>query len=299
MKRDLRNILPRANRRFEKKKGNNNSNAMNHRSNDDDTYNGHYQRSSSGQSIITWQSDQDTAERKLMIARIVRILKKRKANPSNEWIRRLPQMARKLEVKLYRSARSKDEYVDATTLKQRLENLALTIGHRVRRHQMLQQQQSRNIPIHGQLPTPDATTSQQSILNHPETPQQVTSTTTGQIQTIMTIELQTNCMMFHQRMLLLPHARIFQSPVAPQDLGLPDYSGLIQHPMDLGTIQTKLQQGIYSTLEEYSADVHLTFDNAMACNSSNDEESFVWKVASEMKHKFIQDFDLFKRENNK
>ncbi|ETV82018.1 hypothetical protein H257_05544 [Aphanomyces astaci] len=74
---------------------------------------------------ITWQSEKaDTTIRHEVINKIVAFLRNQKPNAPVDWIRRLPQMAKKLEEKLYRSAKSKDEYMNETTLKARLQVVA-------------------------------------------------------------------------------------------------------------------------------------------------------------------------------
>jgi len=75
-----------------------------------------------------WQSDNDMKHRKEMIQRIVELLKKREGAASPEWLQKLPQMVKQLEVALYRSASSFEEYFDKTTLKQRLQALAKEIS---------------------------------------------------------------------------------------------------------------------------------------------------------------------------
>jgi E1A/CREB-binding protein len=86
-----------------------------------------------------WQSDSDYQERRRMIAKIVHLLQQRKPNAPQEWLKKLPQMAKRLEESLYRSAKSFEEYNDATTLKTRLQQLAVNIGMKTKK---MQQQQA-------------------------------------------------------------------------------------------------------------------------------------------------------------
>lgn len=86
-----------------------------------------------------WQSDKDYEQRRKMIAKIVHLLQQRKPNAPQEWLKKLPQMAKRLEESLYRSAKSFNEYNDANTLKQRLQQLAVNIGMKTKK---LQQQQA-------------------------------------------------------------------------------------------------------------------------------------------------------------
>lgn len=84
-----------------------------------------------------------------------------------------------------------------------------------------------------------------------------------------------------------PHGWVFNSPVDPVELGLPDYFEVIEKPMDLGTVKKLLDNGVYRTLKEVERDVNLTFDNAMLYNP---EGSVVWNMASELKDKFAKDY---------
>lgn len=60
----------------------------------------------------------------------VSLLQQRKPDAPAEWIRRLPDMARRLEDSLYRTAKNRDEYGDFSSLKTRLQHLAVTMGAR-------------------------------------------------------------------------------------------------------------------------------------------------------------------------
>ena len=65
-----------------------------------------------------------------MIARIVSLLQKRKPDAPADWLKKLPDIAKRLEDSLYRAAHSLDEYTDFTTLKKRLQELAIRMGAR-------------------------------------------------------------------------------------------------------------------------------------------------------------------------
>ncbi|XP_074269744.1 transcription factor GTE12 [Silene latifolia] len=64
-------------------------------------------------------------------------------------------------------------------------------------------------------------------------------------------------------------AKPFLDPVNPAAWGIHDYFDIIKHPMDLGTVKTKLHRNTYISAEEFEADVRLTFSNAMLYNPSN------------------------------
>ena len=59
---------------------------------------------------------------------------------------------------------------------------------------------------------------------------------------------------------------VFNQPVDPAALNIPDYFSIISEPMDLGTIKSKLEKNVYSGIEEFAADIRLTFSNAMLYN---------------------------------
>jgi len=76
---------------------------------------------------------------------------------------------------------------------------------------------------------------------------------------------------------------IFNTPVDPIELNLPDYFNVIKNPMDLGTVKQKLDSGQYPTVDAFANDCSLTFDNAI---SYNEDGSDVNQIAREMKHLF-------------
>jgi E1A/CREB-binding protein len=67
-----------------------------------------------------------------MVTSIAKLLQARKPNAPTEWMKKLPQMARRLEESLFKGAPSFDEYRDQDTLKKRLQKLALDMGIRAR-----------------------------------------------------------------------------------------------------------------------------------------------------------------------
>ena len=82
---------------------------------------------------------------------------------------------------------------------------------------------------------------------------------------------------------------VFNSPVDPVELNLPDYFEVIEKPMDLGTVKKKLDNGVYRKLKEVEGDIHLTFDNAMLYNPDG---SVVSNMAKELQDKFTEDWKL-------
>lgn len=76
---------------------------------------------------------------------------------------------------------------------------------------------------------------------------------------------------------------VFAKPVDPVELGLSDYFDVIKNPMDLGTVQKKLETGQYRSIDDFCCDVRLTFDNALMYN---EEGSVVNGMATDMKKTF-------------
>ncbi|KAJ1653566.1 hypothetical protein IWQ61_006334 [Dispira simplex] len=64
----------------------------------------------------------------------------------------------------------------------------------------------------------------------------------------------------------------FLRPVDPVRDGAPTYFDVVQHPMDLGTVEKKLEAHQYPTVEAFAADVQLIFDN---CFLFNPPENFI------------------------
>ncbi|PGG98273.1 hypothetical protein AJ79_08910 [Helicocarpus griseus UAMH5409] len=62
----------------------------------------------------------------------------------------------------------------------------------------------------------------------------------------------------------------FYQPVDPVALNIPTYHSIIKKPMDLGTVQTKLQTGQYENAKEMEADVRLIFKNCYKFNIPGD-----------------------------
>jgi len=84
------------------------------------------------------------------------------------------------------------------------------------------------------------------------------------------------------------YAWVFANPVDPVELNLADYFDIIRNPMDLGTIQKRIDNGLYHSVEEFAADVNLTFDNALLYNH---EGTPVNEMALKMKTKFAVDYE--------
>ncbi|XP_076896246.1 transcription factor GTE2-like [Bidens hawaiensis] len=62
------------------------------------------------------------------------------------------------------------------------------------------------------------------------------------------------------------HGWVFNAPVDAVGLKLFDYHSIINKPMDLGTIKSKLAKNEYNSPVSFASDVRLTFENAMVYN---------------------------------
>jgi len=74
-----------------------------------------------------WQSNEDLPDRRKIILNIVRVIEQMRPD-ANNMSRKLPEMAKRLEGHLYRSAVTKQEYLDPNTLKKRLQMIAHGLG---------------------------------------------------------------------------------------------------------------------------------------------------------------------------
>lgn len=63
---------------------------------------------------------------------------------------------------------------------------------------------------------------------------------------------------------------LFNVPVDPEELGIPDYPAVVTKPMDLGTVKGRLSKGRYKSPLEFERDVEQTWFNAMLYNAKDD-----------------------------
>lgn len=61
----------------------------------------------------------------------------------------------------------------------------------------------------------------------------------------------------------------FLEPVDVVALNIPDYVKIIKHPMDLSTIERKLEEGDYDAPEQFEHDIRLMFNNCHIYNPPN------------------------------
>lgn len=106
----------------------------------------------------------------------------------------------------------------------------------------------------------------------------------GLPQNTSSVILMKQCETLLNRLMVQPHAWIFNKPVDIVAHKVPDYYDIIKHPMDLGTVKSKLLSNQYSTLMEFAADVRLTFKNAMTFNPPKHDVH----VMAEMMSKYFE-----------
>ncbi|KAJ4790538.1 Transcription factor GTE8 [Rhynchospora pubera] len=78
--------------------------------------------------------------------------------------------------------------------------------------------------------------------------------------------LMKQCETLLKRLMSHKNAWVFSTPVDVVKFNIPDYYDIIKHPMDLGTVKSKLATGAYTSAWNFAADVRLTFTNAMTYN---------------------------------
>ncbi|RMD41277.1 hypothetical protein DV735_g3850, partial [Chaetothyriales sp. CBS 134920] len=75
----------------------------------------------------------------------------------------------------------------------------------------------------------------------------------------------------------------FRLPVDPVALNIPTYPDIIKHPMDLGTIDQKLKQNLYTCLSDFISDFELIISN---CVTFNGKDHAVTQAAYKMQNSF-------------
>jgi hypothetical protein len=90
------------------------------------------------------------------------------------------------------------------------------------------------------------------------------------------------------------NAFFFLNPVNYKELGLDDYILIIKTPMDLSTVQSKLTNNQYITIDQIFTDIQLIWDN---CKRYNIEGSAIYKQAQNMEkscEKLIKRYYIYK-----
>ncbi|KAJ9177134.1 hypothetical protein P3X46_012384 [Hevea brasiliensis] len=87
-----------------------------------------------------------------------------------------------------------------------------------------------------------------------------------------------NCSALLEKLMKHKHGWVFNTPVDVKTLGLHDYFTIIKHPMDLGTVKTRLTKNWYKSAEEFAEDVRLTFHNALKYNPKGQDVHIMAEV---------------------
>lgn len=88
-----------------------------------------------------------------------------------------------------------------------------------------------------------------------------------------------------------PDADAFADPVDWEAFGLMDYPEIITHPMDLSTVQQKLEDGKYSNSGDFAKDMRLIWKNAMTYNRP---DSDIFETAEKLAKLFEKKFSKIK-----
>ncbi|XP_022753337.1 transcription factor GTE4-like isoform X2 [Durio zibethinus] len=88
---------------------------------------------------------------------------------------------------------------------------------------------------------------------------------------------------------------VFNKPVDVKGLGLHDYYSIVKHPMDLGTVKTRLNKNWYKSPMEFAEDVRLTFSNAMLYNPKGQD---VYSMADTLSGIFAENWAAIESEYN-
>ncbi|CAA0808697.1 Transcription factor GTE4 [Striga hermonthica] len=91
-----------------------------------------------------------------------------------------------------------------------------------------------------------------------------------------------NCSSLLQRLMKHKHGWVFNEPVDVKGMGLIDYHDIIKHPMDLGTIKSRLSQNWYKSPRDFAEDVRLVFRNAMTYNPKGQDVHIMAEQLSEV-----------------
>ncbi|XP_075983560.1 bromodomain-containing protein 140 isoform X2 [Anticarsia gemmatalis] len=94
---------------------------------------------------------------------------------------------------------------------------------------------------------------------------------------------------------------IFTEPVDLQEKNLvsvkcvsvPDYSTIVKHPMDLSTMDKKLDRGAYKTIDDVEADFKLMIDN---CLTYNNKDTVFYKAGVKMREQCLPIFRQARRD---
>lgn len=93
-------------------------------------------------------------------------------------------------------------------------------------------------------------------------------------------EINKECQNLIIKMIQTPRCDPFKQPVDVEGLNLTNYYDIVKQPMDLSTIQKKLENNEYEELKDLRSDLELIFDN---CILYNGRKGTLGKLAADLK----------------
>jgi len=102
----------------------------------------------------------------------------------------------------------------------------------------------------------------------------------------------TQCLGILKHLQNKPEASPFLEPVDWEFYGLTDYPEIIKNPMDLGTVQDKVESGKCTTMDAFANDVRLVWKNAMRYNRP---DSDIYITAEKLSKVFDKKFGKVKK----
>ncbi|XP_047333685.1 transcription factor GTE8-like [Impatiens glandulifera] len=94
------------------------------------------------------------------------------------------------------------------------------------------------------------------------------ATTQPSTSSTSSLILMNQCESLLKKLMQHNYGHVFNEPVDPVKLNIPDYLSIIKHPMDFGTIRNNLALNKYLSPSDFLSDVRLTFSNALLYNPS-------------------------------
>ncbi|KAI8088239.1 hypothetical protein BDF21DRAFT_378346 [Thamnidium elegans] len=87
-----------------------------------------------------------------------------------------------------------------------------------------------------------------------------------------------------------PHAFEFLRPVDPIKQGIPQYTKIIKHPMDLGKIKSRFKNGQYPHAQAMDRDMRLMFSN---CYTFNPPDTYVHDESKKLEEAYDREWKLY------
>ncbi|EAX95897.1 Bromodomain containing protein [Trichomonas vaginalis G3] len=72
-----------------------------------------------------------------------------------------------------------------------------------------------------------------------------------------------------------PLTQQFRQPVDPVRDGVENYFDIIKNPVDLSTMKKKLNEGTYKTIQQFTDDIHLMYENSLQYNGNSSYFTYI------------------------